>query len=209
MRATLGAAIVIGSICLGYAPLAENRCACPKVSAFGVGDSSCSASESDNKCAVDFNIFGQERESRAVDLLRSTTIGGLSIPDPSLNSVDVFGKARPNDVPDYVLIYMTVALGDRVALDQVSKDTATRFLQNLNRFRAELDPQIVEMFTRQSPAIPLNPSSVDLRTVEQQIGEARAILSPGCIEVASTEMWVMFKTVWSQARLAPRCGRVR
>ncbi|MBS0642883.1 MAG: hypothetical protein U1E70_28555 [Acetobacteraceae bacterium] len=207
MNPPVGMMIGLGLLLLSNFAFADNRCSCPSVAAIGVGDSSCSAHESDKRCTVDFNLFGAERERRAISLL-APIIQPLSVPDPSLSSVDALVRGRPDQVPDFILIYLTVALADSVALDRVSLGTATEFLRNLTQFRTDLGGIVVDMFQR-GDLLPSNPSPGDVRAVERRVGNAQAILSPGCIEVASRDVWVMFKTPWSQARSAPRCGPAR
>src|SRR5579859_7492450 len=109
IRIMFGIVLIAASLCLGRSALAENRCTCPKVPALGVGDSSCSASESDGRCAVDFNLFGPEREQRAVDLLKPV-LGRFEAPSSDMSSVDAIMRSSPDQIVDFVLVYLVVGL---------------------------------------------------------------------------------------------------
>jgi hypothetical protein len=88
-----------------------NDCACPRISASGQGNTSCSASEANNKCTIDNNIF-YERERRSVEFLSRADIGSLRIPDPSVSAAEAFLRlrGRNDELVDAVLIYLMVAL---------------------------------------------------------------------------------------------------
>src|SRR4051794_23155083 len=90
---------------------AVTQCTCPKIAASGVGDTSCSASEADNKCTVDFNVFF-ERENRAVDLLSKAGVPQIRMPDPTISANVVLQQYRsdPDRLVDAILIYLFVGL---------------------------------------------------------------------------------------------------
>src|SRR5437763_632892 len=93
---------------------AEVRCSCPRISATGVGSTSCSASESDGRCTIDFNVFG-ERERPAAELLRRFRPGAFYLPDPSADSASALVEASQGPgsrLTDAVLVYMLVALAE-------------------------------------------------------------------------------------------------
>lgn len=51
----------------------EVQCNCPSVPAEGTGDTSCSATESNEVCTIDFNTFAIEDEQAALELLSDAT----------------------------------------------------------------------------------------------------------------------------------------
>lgn len=206
--------ILIGFLLLSItSAIAEVHCKCPRIAAQGVGDLSCSASESNSICTVDFNIFGPVREGRASELLSRAFSSRITVPDPNLDSAEAFTRSGGDAVTDFVLVYLTVGLGDGVASDQISTDFAEEALRYLSRVMDKgLREAIQEMFSAQLAASLSSQSDLsprDFQTREVDAGSARALLSPGCLEVTVGSLWMMFKARWSAARLAPQCSPIR
>lgn len=198
----------------------QTTCVCPNVKARGVGDTSCSASEDHGFCTVDFNLFGPKREDRALALLRESGAEALRIPNPNAPSSDL-PQADPTRLLDYVLIYLTVALGDQFAAAGPS-DSGRAMLRSLveaahdrnSAFRDDVMAAFGPKAARHLPSLPpevlQHQPPVEARRGEPVAGFRQVRFSPGCIEIVGTDgVWLMFKTNWSLARSLPRCGVVR
>jgi hypothetical protein len=181
---------------------AETQCTCPKVAASGVGNTSCSASESNSKCTVDFNIFF-EREARATALLSRAGLQ-LSVPDSNLSASIGLAqlKNQPNQLADAILIYLTVALSAQPnanELNQVVQRIASTVRSGTisSRLVTAFDPSAGAGLQRSD-----NPQLDDFDGM-------RGRIVPGCIELFIGDTWVMFKTNWSPYAATPRCGGER
>lgn len=190
---------------------AKVQCSCPTISADGEGNTSCSASESDGRCTIDFNLFGKESETRAAELLRNLGRKGLTIPNPTLSpsqSLTTLSKSREQELVDAVLIYMTVAAGNQYA--RLPQSVPVDSLKELVDAACsdDLKKRIYGAFNQNALQQWWGCSDEDLRNRQirsETVGGA--IVSPGCIEfTTSNGLWIMFKTNWSPARIFPRCG---
>jgi hypothetical protein len=183
---------------------AGTRCKCPSVAAVGEGNSSCSASESNGQCTVDFNVFA-EREDRSIELLRnSNALDGLDhqffIPDKNSNSNDVLrraGELGQNSMADTILVYSLVALSA-----QQNRESFSREVRSITRAIQENSSRISDFFRPPGDLLPLDERPRDEINTEN----VRGLLAPGCIELRVDDVWVMFKTYWSSLREEPRCG---
>jgi hypothetical protein len=182
---------------------AVTQCACPKVPASGAGNTSCSASESNGKCTVDFNIFF-EREARAVALLSRAGVQ-LRVPDP--NSSATLGLAQlknePNQLADAILIYLTVALS--------AQPNANDLNQVVQRIASTVrsGPISARLVTAFDPTGGAGLPGADNPSLDNFDVNTRGRIVPGCIELFTGDTWVMFKTNWSPYAAAPRCGGER
>jgi len=178
---------------------AETQCACPKVPASGVGNTSCSASESNGKCTVDFNIFF-EREARAVALLSKAGVQ-LRVPDRNLSaSVGLAQlKNEPNQLADAILIYLTVALSAQPNANELNK--AVQGIASTVR-SGPVSSRLVNAF---DPSAGAGLPRSDNPAFDNFEGSRWRVV-PGCIELFTGETWVMFKTNWSPYAATPRCG---
>ncbi len=181
---------------------AATECACPKVPASGVGNTSCSASESNGKCTVDFNIFF-EREARATALLSKAGVQ-LRVPDPSLSaSVGLAQlKNEPNQLADAILIYLTVALS--------AQPNANELNQVVQRIASTVRSGTISsrLVTAFDPSAGAGLPRSDNPPLDNFDG-TRGRIVPGCIELFAGDTWVMFKTNWSPYAATPRCGGER
>ena len=182
------------------------QCSCPTVSAEGEGETSCSAAESSGLCTIDFNLFGEEREGRAASFLSEHAGIDVERPNPFSTTEDGLRFAEENGtLPGVVLLYLVVA-----ASSQAERTENFRLLDRFEEIRNEIfevPSEIEKAFDvsqlerwRTVPDKELSPDS--LRVIERP----NMILSPGCVEVSIGEVWVMFKTWWSPARITKRCG---
>lgn len=190
---------------------AKMQCSCPKIPADGEGNTSCSASESGGRCTIDFNLFGPESEKRAAQLLIEFGHTKLTLPDAELNpdqSLQALSSSREEQLVDAVLIYMTVAAGDQNT--RIPQSVPLKSLKELvDAVRSNvLKTRINAAFNLLARERWLRYSDEDLRKLSIPVETVgRAIVSPGCVEFTTSEgLWIMFKTNWSPARSAPRCG---
>src|SRR5580704_5368092 len=197
---TMALAIVSTSILVSIpASAATTQCTCPKVPASGVGNSSCSASESNGKCTVDFNIFA-EREARAAALLRRADVQ-LYVPDPNRDAIIGLAelKSQPNKLVDAIIIYLAVALSAQPNandLTEVVRTIATTVRSPVisSRLDTAFDPSAGFGLARSD-----NPPL-------ENFGGIKGRIVQGCIELFIGDTWVMFKTSWSPYASTPRCG---
>ena len=115
---------MIAAMLLTAAPapaLSTNQCTRPRVPATGEGNTSCSASEANGRCTVDYNVFS-ERESRAAAFLSRAGISSVFVPDPRLDVVVGMAQLQgePNKLTDAILIYLTVALSAQPAASDLT-----------------------------------------------------------------------------------------
>src|SRR5438128_11197565 len=95
---------------------AKVQCSCPKISADGEGQTSCSTSESGGRCTIDCNLFGPESEKRAAELLIEYGRTKLTLPNPNLGADQallLLSQGSREKLLDAILIYMTVAAGNQ------------------------------------------------------------------------------------------------
>jgi len=181
---------------------AGTQCACPNVPATGVGNTSCSAAESNGHCTVDFNIFF-EREARAVSLLSRAGVE-VRVPDPNLGASDGLARlvSEPSQLADAILVYLTVALSalpNANELTQVVQRIASTVRSGTisSRLVTAFDPSAGVGLPR-SDNLPLD-----------NFDGTRGRVVRGCIELFSGDTWVIFKTNWSPYSATPRCGGER
>lgn len=182
---------------------AVTQCTCPRVQASGVGNTSCSASESNGKCTVDFNIFF-ERENRAVDLLKRAGISSIHVPDPRNNAVIGLAnmRGRRDEFVDAILIYLTVAL----SAQSNANDLVPTVRQIIDAVRSSsMADRILQAFDPSGAGF-LQPDRTN-PVIENFPSRIRGRMVPGCMELFVDNAWVMFKTNWSPFSNAPRCGR--
>jgi hypothetical protein len=186
--------------------VAATQCTCPTIAASGAGNTSCSASERENKCTVDFNVFF-EREERAIQLLGSAGVTISSRPDPTANILQALGQVqgRPEQLADTILLYLMVALSA-----QPNAAENSGFIRDVRDAVRSSAPRLARAFDvslrlrtnddlRQSP-----PDNVSFESFSSGL---RGRIVEGCIELAMDRTWVMFKANWSPYRLMPRCGQ--
>jgi hypothetical protein len=191
--------------CFAASVYAATRCECPSVKAYGEGNSSCSASESNGQCSVDFNVFA-EREARAYEFLQSldlptNSFADLSNLDPNLSVVDALelAKAGGNQrAASTVLLFVLVAASageDAVQRRGAARQVGVAILENVDQVTAAFQYRDVGQIPEQN--------SGDFR--EFKVDSVRGYIGPGCIELNVDGLWVMFKTFWSPLRSNPRC----
>jgi len=185
-----------------------NDCACPTVRAFGKGNTSCSASESDGRCTIDFNLFDPRAEAVAANLLRSA---GLEVvqppPIPTVQALIEIGQRDPDLLADAVLVYLMVAAADQ-AID-TSADSS-RGAQDVARLARPLRKQISSEFSPDTTQRWLATPDSQLGQTQPQVNsfsDNQVVLAPGCLEIRTDRFWAMFKASWSPLRVRPRCGR--
>lgn len=183
------------------------QCTCPTVTADGEGNTSCSASESGERCTIDFNLFGPVREERAAQILAEVTHEEIFRPDPAASTVEGLTLAEQQGrLVDAVLVYLVVAAADQAARRPDTINTGN-FSYVANEIR-EQPRRIEAAFSKSAADSWLNVDDESLRRAPRENPERYGgiILVPGCVEVQVNELWVMFKTYWSPARLLPRCA---
>ena len=184
-------AFVFSAICwlaLGISTAsADVKCSCPTIDAEGEGNTSCSASESNNKCTIDYNLFA-EREQRAAIMLRSKDISFLQ-PPPQLNSLQL-GTLQYQQRVDAVILFMSVAASAQ------GQPVSTALAELVNRLRDNYSRDIEQAFL----PVPPNRTGRIFRDTQD------VVISSGCVETRVSGLWVMFKASWSPFRQAPRCG---
>lgn len=190
---------------------ARVQCSCPTISADGEGNTSCSASESDGRCTIDFNLFGPESENRAAQLLIRLGRKNLTLPNAKLSpdqSLQALSSSSEAPLVDSVLIYMTVAAGNQYARmpNSVPLNSLKELVDAVSS--NELKKSINAAFDWGARKKWLSYSDEDLRSLRIRAKTVGcAIVSPGCIEFTTSDgLWIMFKANWSPARIAPRCG---
>ncbi|WP_050385880.1 hypothetical protein [Bradyrhizobium pachyrhizi] len=206
------------SLLLGFATASvpsegahANDCACPTVQANGKGNTSCSASESNNHCTVDYNLFSPASEQAAAELLAK---GGMSVQTPppinTLQALEQLALQGGDRLTDAVLVYLLVATADR-AIDGAlnnSADIAQELVQIVRPYRS----QIGTAFSGENMQRWLPEPDQRLRggnpgvNVDVLVGN-QLIIAPGCVEVSTTRFWAMFKASWSPMRFTPQCRR--
>lgn len=199
-------ALVFGST---YA-FAATQCTCPRILASGEGNTSCSASESNNKCTVDFNVF-LEREDRAVRLLAGAGISNLSIPDNRTNAVDALAqlRGRQSQFTDAILIYLIVALSAQPNTSDLT-DVVRRVSASVRS--GTVGDRIMQAFDPSGAGFggtdeELRRRSLPNASIENFGNQITGRVVPGCIELFAGNTWVMFKAFWSPYRVMPRCGQ--
>lgn len=173
------------------------KCTCPAIAADGVGNSSCSASEADDRCTVDFNEFGEALEQEAVATIESLADGlGLEVQPPSQLfqstpefSLEIAKELEPDALVVQIMSYAFVAL-----------------LQTESGFWIKEDSEFGEALSdllNQSDAV-----AQAFLTPGIQIGDPDELyfVSHGCLEIeTSSDNWVMYKAFWSNAARSPQC----
>jgi hypothetical protein len=201
----------ITAICCLLTPVvAECRCACPTISARGVGNTSCSAAEDGSRlCTVDFNLFGPEREGRAAALLAKSGVADLKRPEPEASATGAIqASASRGSLNDTLLLFLTVALADEPTdlMRNVVAPIAGAVRNNTELDRAlrmAFGPGAAADFVK-TPDSQLSSSFSVERISLPDLGQA--VVSPGCLEITTNQrVWVMFKTEWAASRLQPRC----
>ncbi|WP_425404228.1 hypothetical protein [Hwanghaeella sp.] len=189
--------------------MAGVKCSCPSVKADGEGNSSCSASESGDRCTIDYNMFG-EREVAAYQALESLGIKASS-PKPGLNTIMALeGAEGEGELVEAVLLYLTVAAVDQYNNDAILGRDSTINIKELYAVEKLVQSQKGQIWTAFSRSNAEKFRSMDRSEItngvvgSQDIGSGT--LSPGCIEIQAENLWVMFKTFWSPARFFPGCG---
>jgi hypothetical protein len=191
-----------------------NDCACPTVQANGKGSTSCSASESNGRCTIDYNLFSPAAEQLAGQLLTAGGLPQIRIPSPGINTIQNLLELSQRGGPplvDAVLVYLMVATADRIidgtggnATDSAVRDIVVIVTPFRDRIETAFNGEnMTQWLGTPNEQIPANPAQFGLFT---SLADNRLILAPGCIEVRSGNLWVMFKASWSAMRLKPRCG---
>lgn len=178
---------IIGMFLIANTTEAAVKCNCPTIDAKGEGNTSCSASESNNECTIDYNLFA-EREQRANNLLNNAGVN-LLVPNPRANSIDLRNLHGSRRV-DAVILYMSVAASAQGSL------VSTKLKHIVQRLRNNFSTTINQAFT------PVPPSSS--KTI--LVNNSNVVISSGCVEMRVPGLWVMFKAQWSPFRAMPRCG---
>ena len=196
---------------------AKVQCSCPNVPADGEGNSSCSASESHNRCTLDFNLFGKESEDRAAELLRKYGVKKIVRADSSFNAVENLRQlaySKSDDIPSLVALYLIVAAGDYYARapGALPADGMKEIIASVES--PAVSRALIEAFQASSMKTWDIVSDAELRrqrpAVEKAMNTRRighTTVSHGCIEVATKSgLWVMFKAAWSPSRIFEDCG---
>lgn len=222
MRYSITAFLMIFALGMPEA-FGETQCSCPTVKADGVGNSSCSASESSDsgRCKIDFNEFGT-REARAADILAGTRVSNLNWNrDTRFSLAPQFGNARERllvfrtplleingQLADVILLYLTVAAA---GLTDAPPDS--KFAKQIVRAgakAAEHKEEIQEAFGSRQIEIWRGREDRSLSIEWQMFLRTDNVdIAPGCIEVLSDGLWMMYKAFWSPARKAPQCKPVK
>jgi hypothetical protein len=188
------------------------QCTCPRVLANGTGNTSCSAAESNSRCSLDFNLFGPEREQRAAELLaQHTGVDSSYRPPAGLNSVEALRAAEAagqDSLVETVLLFLTVALGNQTATESSSRDLAQLREIAAKLRSAEFSGRLVETFGSAASGTWASRSDAELAgaSAGPSWSQGGAIGAPGCVEIRTGDLWLMFKAAWSPVRLLPRCG---
>lgn len=214
LHARLQIVLILGLIILLlFAEQASaNDCGCPTIAANGKGNTSCSTSESNGRCTIDYNLFSPAAERLAAELLAK---GGMSVQTPpsdvnSVRNLLELALQGGNRLTDAVLVYLMVATADRSIDGSInnSADIASEVVRVVSPYRN----QIEQAFSGESMQRWLSEPDDKLRGNRPPV-DANAfagdqlMIAPGCIEVSTGRFWVMFKASWSPLRFAPRCRR--
>jgi hypothetical protein len=177
------------------AATATVRCTCPSVSAKGEGSTSCTASEANGGCVVDFNAF-DDREERAAAFI--TKVGGKLpyAPDRGLSASDAVERAssNPTALASVISLYLAVSLSAQRDAPNVRE--AMESIVNALTFK--YPDQLLQVFAGHSGAT-LNPNTIG--------SQFEGIITQGCIELTVNQVWVMFKLATSPVAEADRCGK--
>lgn len=209
----LSVSLALGSVAalLPWQGARANDCACPTIQANGKGNTSCSTSESNNRCTIDYNLFSPAAEQTAAELLAK---GGMPVQTPppinTLQALEQLAVQGGDRLTDAVLVYLMVATADR-AIDGAlnnSGDIAQDVVQIVRPYRN----QIGQAFSGENMQRWLPEPDQRLRggnpgvNVDVLAGNQLTI-APGCVEVSTVRFWVMFKASWSPMRFTPQCRR--
>ena len=173
-------------ICIVRTAEAGVQCTCPTIDAEGEGSTSCTASESNDKCTIDYNLFG-ERENRAARFL---DYAGISVtrPDPNMNFAQ-FVRLSGTQKVDAVIFYLSVAASAQ------GQEFDSFFNAMVHELRQNYQEEIMAAFDHRH-----------LKSANLLANESDIVISPGCVELRVDGFWVMFKSARSPYREAPRCG---
>lgn len=178
-------------------PAHSVECTCPTIAADGVGNSSCSASESNNRCKVDFNEFG-EREQMAVDALSKA---GLKL-QPLSPTQDFHQALLANLDEGTIFDTLSVYLNVAAVQQNASATQLTAVLDVANQFRN----QILSAFSQDARQLMNQPGPMPPGQTQILEQNPAIVVSPGCVEISASGLWVMYKAYWAMARDAERCG---
>jgi hypothetical protein len=191
-----------------YAYGADIQCSCPNIAADGVGNSSCSASELDSRCTVDFNFFSERVEQEAADFLEKNMgnfvfYSRIGPETGSLRGLDE-GGARE----------LGARSGGQELIDQIMIYSLVASLQN-SSFYEQINPELfrrVYQIVRERTGAVASTFSGNGAPIIIERADIRLIVVNGCIEYQFNDVqfdgiqWFMFKTFWSSVAQAPRCG---
>jgi hypothetical protein len=186
-----------------------NDCRCQTVPALGKGNTSCSTSESAGTCTIDYNLFSPLADERSTQILRAAGLASVQQPPPGLPIQGLLEIAQrsPNQLADYVLVYLFVATADRAIDSNARFDDEAR---DVIRLTAPLRPQIQNVFgteqAQQWLPVPDDRVRQGPNAPAASFADNQVTLAPGCIEVRTSRFWTMFKASWSPARIRPHCG---
>ena len=197
----LVAATAIAAASLAHLALAMTQCKCESVDAVGEGNSSCSAAESNRKCTIDFNQFGQDAQQRAYSVIRQVEpMFSPHLSHRPVEASDVLTRdtRSAKELADTVVLYMAVAVtaqsGNRPSLSYDNGDL--RALVALASDKKELFESVFRNESRLFGG----------RGVGTHSFNTRYTYSPGCMDIQLPRgLRVMFKTNWSRAAEMPRC----
>jgi hypothetical protein len=201
------AAAVIIAIFASNEPAAANDCHCPTVRAFGKGNTSCSSSETDARCIIDYNLFSPLAEGTAAEMLRTAGLPDVKQPPPGLpiQALAEVGRSNPENLVDYVLVYLFVAVAEQKIDFDANLDGPAKEIVNIV---APLRPRIQNAFAPAQMEQWLSDDRLRQQGIPSpSLTDDRSVLAPGCFEVRAGGLWAMFKASWSPMRIRPRCGR--
>ena len=192
---TLLAIFVLGaSISEGMA--GSVRCTCPSVKADGKGNTSCSATETGNRCTIDFNEFGRHVEYQAAQALSNATNRSFAVVE--FRRRNTYGRfsslfSRQDRLLDQLAIYMAVSTVQVTDL-RPSSSNVRRALKDMVEKLRNNGATIRRVFLSETSRTRHYAGSLNV--------------SSGCIEVRVSGFWFMYKAAWSKAKSSPQC-RVR
>jgi hypothetical protein len=208
------ACLVFALLVASSGRVVANDCSCQTIMAFGHGNTSCSASELNSRCTIDYNLFSPVAEGRAAEMLRAAGLSTLQAPPPGTSVQALFQaeQAGQKALVDAVMVYLLVGAADHsIDTGQNLNEVAADIVRVLStRTEPSVNDRIADAFTRATAERWLNVPDDQLRDgivpKAERFADNRITRAPGCIEVRLNHVWVMFKISWSAMRRMPRCG---
>lgn len=213
MKRGFGVVLAIALASVPTSPEARVQCSCNEVKAEGEGDTSCSVHESNGKCTIDYNLFPEDLERAAAEVLSRL----MQLRYRRLESSSDFWQIGEEERVGTALVYSLIAAVKSVNQDEIESSlrNSILFSGGFDGINNDIFQSINQKFDQTNETFSAlsdfelerlgDPRTFAQPSIFDQDFSGLVIIAPGCIEIFSPPHRYMYKAWWSASRRMPGC----